>query len=74
MKEEYLSSWKRELALLITAAFGLITALAWNAVIQQAIKNYLPIEDDFWADFVYAIIITILLIIVAWLVARFLLN
>ena len=74
MKEVYLTNWKRELALLLTASFGLITALAWNSVIQKAIKTYLPVEDDFTADIIYAIIVTIILIIAAWIIARYLLS
>jgi hypothetical protein len=45
---------------LITAAFGLVAALAWNAAIQQAFKNYFGDQGTLPAMFTYAILVTVI--------------
>ena len=49
---------------LATAAFGLIAALAWNTAITDLIKQYLPPGKGIGPEFLYAIIITLLAILV----------
>ena len=51
---------------LITAAFGLIAALAWNEAISQLVKKYIPAAGP-W---VYAIIVSILAVLVTIWVGR----
>lgn len=59
------------LAALITAAFGLVAALAWNETIKQAINLIFPSGDGtIWGDLVYAIIVTVLAVIATLLIAR----
>ncbi|MGI6103205.1 MAG: DUF5654 family protein [Patescibacteria group bacterium] len=43
---------------LVTAAFGLVAALAWNSAIQELINAYYPAGDDLRGKFLYAIVIT----------------
>ena len=45
---------------LITAAFGLVAALAWNAAIQQAFKDYFGNQSTLPAMFTYAVSVTII--------------
>ena len=44
------------IAALITAAFGLIAALAWNTAISDAVKQYLSAGNAITAEFIYAIL------------------
>jgi len=45
---------------LITAAFGLVAALAWNAAIQQTFKDYFGDQSTLPAMFTYAILVTVI--------------
>ncbi len=49
----------------ILTAFGLVAGLAWNDAITSAIKLYFPGENNIWAKFIYAVIITIAVIIIS---------
>ncbi len=49
---------------LATVAFGLIAAGAWNKFISDFIALFLKPGSGVWAEFIYAIIITIIAIVV----------
>lgn len=49
---------------LATVAFGLIAAGAWNKFIADLIAVFLKPGSGVWAEFIYAIIITIIAIVV----------
>jgi hypothetical protein len=55
---------------LITAAFGLVAALAWNAAIQAFFKEFFSEEETFMPMLIYAIIVTVLAVIITFIVAR----
>jgi hypothetical protein len=55
-----------KIAQLITAAFGLIAALAWNTAISQLVEKYIPAAGP-W---VYAIIVTVLAVAVSVWIGR----
>ncbi len=57
-------------ASLITAAFGLVAALAWNDTIKAAIKVVFGTEDDLVGMFVYAVIVTVIAVIMTLLISR----
>ena len=52
-----------KLAALITAAFGLVAALAWNGAIQTIFKKIFGESGSIAAMLFYAIIVTILAVI-----------
>jgi uncharacterized membrane protein len=60
----------KQMIALSTAGFGLVAALAWNNVIQEAvttyIKPYLPKGSGVISLFLYAIIVTILAVLVTY--------
>jgi len=58
------SSYIVTMIALASAAFGVIAALAWNSAISDLIKLYLPAGKGIASEFIYAIIVTILAIIV----------
>lgn len=55
---------------LMTTAFGLIAALAWNEAIKAIINQYLPSGDGMTGLLVYAILITIIAVVATLIIAR----
>lgn len=49
---------------LITAAFGLVAALAWNTAIQELFNAVFPQAGDLVAKFLYAITVTVIVVFV----------
>ncbi len=58
------------LGALMTAAFGLIAALAWNGAIQAIFKQVFGTIESVPAQLSYAIIVTIIAVIATILIAR----
>lgn len=55
----------------ITGAFGLVAGLAWNEAIGELIKQVFPLgKNTVIAKFVYAIIITVIIVIVSMYLVR----
>lgn len=55
---------------LATAAFGLIAALAWNKFITDLIALFMKPGAGVWAELGYAVIITIIAMIVIQTLAK----
>lgn len=56
----------------IMAAFGLVAALAWNDAIRSLIDYFFPLDKNgLWIKFIYAIIITLVIVIVGIILVRF---
>ncbi|HXW02369.1 MAG TPA: DUF5654 family protein [Candidatus Nitrosotenuis sp.] len=55
---------------LITAAFGLVAALAWNEAIQAFFKEFFGEQETFMPKIIYAVVVTILAVIFTFIVAR----
>jgi len=73
MKEqatEMKSQVMETIATLLTTAFGLIAALAWNEAIKALITQYLGAGSGLTGLFIYAILITIIAVIATILIAR----
>lgn len=49
---------------LASAAFGVIAALAWNSAITDLIKQFLPAGKGLVPEFLYAVIITVIGLII----------
>lgn len=58
----------RQMLTLATSGLGLVAALAWNTAIQEFVKNYvrkyLPGDQGTISLFIYAVIITLLAVLV----------
>ena len=52
-----------KLAALITAAFGLIAALAWNGAVQEMFKEFYGDASTLSGMIAYAVIVTIIAVI-----------
>lgn len=55
---------------LATAAFGLIAALAWNDAIQTLFTQIFGEAADITAKFIYAILVTVVVVLVTIRMAR----
>ncbi len=64
----------RQMLTLATAAFGLVAALAWNQFIQEFVNTYVKKWFDSGGKLlsmgIYAIIVTILAVIVTWQLSK----
>lgn len=58
------------IATLMTTAFGLIAALAWNEAIKAIIMQYFQAGSGIMGLLTYAIIITIIAVIATIIIAR----
>lgn len=65
-----------QMILLSTSGFGLVAALAWNNVIQELVNNYvkkfLPNGSGIISLFIYAVVITVLAVLVTTQLTRIL--
>jgi multisubunit Na+/H+ antiporter MnhG subunit len=59
-----------KIAALITAAFGLIAALAWNTAIQEIFRLIFGEQSGIWAMIFYAVVVTIIAIVVTIMIGR----
>ena len=59
-----------KLSALAASAFGLVAALAWNDAIQEAFKQWLPAGNGLLAKFSYAVLVTLLIVILTWQIGR----
>jgi uncharacterized membrane protein YidH (DUF202 family) len=77
-KEEKSTTLKTEvldkMAVLVTTAFGLVAALAWNDAIKAIFKEILGDSNTIVPMLIYAIMVTIIAVILIILVARAVAN
>lgn len=59
-----------QISLLLTSAFGIAAALSWNSAIQAIFKSVFGTADTVFAQLSYAIIITVIAVIVTRYIAR----
>ncbi|MFH0711908.1 MAG: DUF5654 family protein [archaeon] len=66
MKKELIEKF----ATLITAAFGLITALAWNSAVQKIFQQIFGEQSSITAMLTYAILVTIIAVLATLWIGR----
>jgi uncharacterized membrane protein YidH (DUF202 family) len=66
MKKEVI----QQVAALITAAFGLVAALAWNSAIQEIFRLAFGDQSGVWAMISYAVIVTIIAVFATIWIAK----
>ena len=59
-----------KIAALITAAFGLIAALAWNEAIQEIFRLVFGEQSGVWAMIFYAVVVTIIAVLITIWIGR----
>jgi hypothetical protein len=67
---EVKSSYIGTMIALATVAFGLIAAGAWNKFISDLIAIFLKPGSGVWAEFIYALIVTVVAIVVVQNLAK----
>ncbi|MEO9321836.1 MAG: DUF5654 family protein [Nitrososphaera sp.] len=60
----------KALAALITAAFGLVAALAWNTAIQEIFKELLGQQSGLTAMIIYAVVVTAIAVFATIMIGR----
>lgn len=55
---------------LASAALGLVAALAWNDAIKETIKRLLNGDETLASKYTYAILVTLLAVVVVLILAR----
>ena len=55
---------------LITAAFGLVAALAWNTAIQAIFKEIFGTTESLMPMVIYAVVVTVIAVVLTIIVAR----
>lgn len=55
---------------LASASLGFVAALAWNAAIQATLKQILGVDDSLVGLYTYAILATLIAVVVLLLLAR----
>lgn len=66
LKEEVLD----KMAALVTAAFGLVAALAWNQFIQSLFIQLFGSYTELVPSLIYAVVVTVIAVIAAIAIAR----
>lgn len=59
-----------KMSTLVTAGFGFVAGLAWNEAIQAFFKMVLPEQSNLIAKFLYAIVITVIVVLVTTKLSR----
>jgi len=59
-----------KIAALVTAAFGLVAALAWNGAIRAIFEVVFGSADNITAMLIYAVVVTIIAVLVTIWIAR----
>jgi len=60
MKKEVIE----KLAALVTAAFGLVAALAWNDTIKAVFLELFGTANGIWPLLVYAVVVTVIAVVI----------
>lgn len=69
-KKELRAAFVKQFTTLVTTAFGLVAALAWNGAIQNLFQGIFGTASETAALFSYAIIVTIIAVVVIFYVSR----
>lgn len=69
-KNELWGAFTKQFMLLVTTAFGLVAALAWNTAIQTLFTSFFGTSKSIVPMFSYAIVVTLIAVIVIFYVSR----
>lgn len=68
---EFKAQAREKTAGLILAGFSFVAGLAWNEAIKSFIDSIFVLgQNTLWAKFIYAILVTVLIVIVSYLLNR----
>ena len=70
LAREFQREFRKQLATLVTAAFGFVAALFWNTAIKDAINAFIPPAQTWVGETLVAIFVTFIAVLAIWLVSR----
>jgi ABC-type multidrug transport system fused ATPase/permease subunit len=70
VEESFKLQFLQAVSSLIIAAFALVAALAWNAAIQEGIKELFKDDGSLIGLFVYALIVTVIAVLATLIITR----
>ena len=66
LAQELRSETIKTFSMLITSAFGLVAAFAWNDTIKEAIDRFIAPEAGLRSQLIYALVVTLLAVLVSY--------
>lgn len=69
-KKSFRSEFVKTIVSMVTAAFALVAALAWNETIKDFINRFISPGSTFISKLIYAILVTILAVLVTYFLGR----
>lgn len=66
LAREFNAKFVETLSTLLTTAFGLVAAFAWNEVVKSAISKYIAPGQTILSQLIYAVLVTILAVIISF--------
>ncbi len=70
LAREFQRDFRKQLATLVTAAFGFVAALFWNTAIKDAINTFVPPAQTWVGETLVAILVTFIAVLAIWFVSR----
>lgn len=68
----HISEVKKQIATMVTTAFGLVAALFWNDAIKTFIVSWVGTENTWPVMMVSAVIVTIIAVVAVYLISKYL--
>lgn len=69
-KDKIKKEVKKQVLTYVTATFGFVAGLAWNEAIKELIDYLFPVSNSLLAKFIYAIIMTFVVVIISLYLVR----
>jgi len=66
LAKEFNSKFVETLTTLLTTAFGLVAAFAWNELVKSAITKYIAPGSTIVSQLIYAVIVTLLAVLISF--------
>ena len=66
LAREFNAKFIETLTTLLTTAFGLVAAFAWNEVVKGAISTYIAPGSTIISQLIYAVLVTLLAVLISF--------
>ncbi len=63
---EFNAQFIETLSTLLTTAFGLVAAFAWNELVKSIISKYIAAGSTVISQFIYAVLVTLLAVLISF--------
>ena len=69
-QEKFKKEARNQAITMIVTSFSFVAGLAWNEAIKSAIEHFFPSGGGMFAKLVYALLLTILVVVVSFVLTR----